>query len=67
MTKPKPHIIIEGNTPYCIGELQGKEVIYDFDKILAYLNIKGKLLFGDRFKLFDEDREILFCALTSGC
>lgn len=60
MTKPKPHIIIEGNTPYCIGDLQGKEVIYDFDKILAYLNVKGKLLFGDRFKIFDEDRDILF-------
>lgn len=60
MTNLKPHIIIEGNKQYCLGELKGNEIIYDFDMILAYLNAKGKLLFGEPFKIIEEDREIIF-------
>jgi energy-coupling factor transporter ATP-binding protein EcfA2 len=35
-------------------------VDYDFKKILVYLEAKGRLLFGRQFKIYDEDREILF-------
>ena len=28
--------------------------------MLIYLNAKGKLLFGKSFKIYDEDRDILF-------
>jgi len=55
-----PHIIIEGNVQYQLGELQGNQISYNFDKILIYLNAKGKLLFGNNFKTYKEDREILF-------
>lgn len=38
----------------------GDYIIYDFNKIITYLNVKGKLLFGGKFKIYPEDREILF-------
>lgn len=60
MSKAKPHIITEGKTKYCLGELKVNEIIYDFDMMLAYLNTKGKLLFGEKFKIIEEDREIIF-------
>jgi len=55
-----PHIIIEGGVHYSLGKLQGIQILYDFDKILIYLNFKGKLLFGKNFRIYSEDREILF-------
>lgn len=60
MNSHKPHIIIEGSVQYTLGTLQNNEILYDFDKILVYLNAKGKLLFGKKFRIFEEDREILF-------
>ncbi len=60
MSNPKPHIIIEGSMQYQLGELKGNQIIYDFDKMLIYLNAKGKLLFGSKFRIFEEDRDILF-------
>ena len=54
-----PSKITEGGMEYSLGHFDGKSVLYDFDKILIYLNAKGKLLFGDKFKIYDEDREIL--------
>jgi energy-coupling factor transporter ATP-binding protein EcfA2 len=55
-----PHIIIEGKKQYQLGELKVNEIIYDFDRMLSYLDAKGKLLFGDTFKIIEEDREIIF-------
>jgi energy-coupling factor transporter ATP-binding protein EcfA2 len=60
MKNQNPHIIIEGSLQYSLGELKGNQILYDFDKMLIYLNAKGKLLFGKKFKIFEEDREILF-------
>jgi len=60
MTNPNPHIIVEGSVEFVLGELKGDQILYDFEKIRIYLNAKGKLLFGENFKLWDEDREILF-------
>jgi len=60
MNPHKPHIIIEGSVQYKLGELKKNQMLYDFDKILIYLNAKGKLLFGKKFKIFEEDRDILF-------
>lgn len=56
----KPHIIIEGSLQYKLGELKNNQLLYDFDKMLIYLNAKGKLLFGKKFKIFEEDRDMLF-------
>jgi len=55
-----PHIITETNTQFHIGKKQGKYILYDFERILEYLNFKGKLLFGEKFEIYEEDREILF-------
>ncbi|MDX1829315.1 MAG: ATPase [Lutibacter sp.] len=60
MSQSKPHIIIEGSVQYTLGKLMDNHILYDFDKLLIYLNDKGKLLFGKKFKIFEEDREVLF-------
>ena len=54
-----PHIITEGNLTYRLGELSGNSILYDFDKMLIYLEAKGKLMFGERFRIYKEDRGIL--------
>lgn len=56
----EPHIKIEGNSKFTIGELIDNTVYYDFEKIKTYLNIKGNLLFGKGFKLYKEDEQLLF-------
>lgn len=60
MIKPKPHIISEGTMEYALGTIKGNQILYDFDKMLIYLEAKGKLLFGERFKIYKEDRDILY-------
>jgi len=55
----RPHIIVEGGMEYCLGQLDGKRIEYDFTKVLAYLNVKGKALFGENFMIREEDRDIL--------
>ena len=55
-----PHIITEGNVQYQLGELKGNQILYDFRKVLIYLNAKGKLLFGKQFKIRKEDKNILY-------
>ena len=54
-----PSKITEGVMEYSIGEFDGNSVLYDFDKILIYLNAKGKLLFGREFRIYDEDLVII--------
>lgn len=54
-----PSKIIEGGIEYSLGRFDGKSVQYDFPKILVYLNAKGKLLFGEKFKIYKKDKEIL--------
>jgi len=60
MSDSKPHIIIEGTMQYALGIMKGNEIIYDFDKMLTYLDAKGKLLFGEKFKIYKEDRDIIY-------
>jgi energy-coupling factor transporter ATP-binding protein EcfA2 len=60
MSNPKPHIIVEGVVQYSLGTMQGNQILYDFDKMLTYLDAKGKLLFGQKFKIYKEDRDILY-------
>jgi len=60
MISQLPHIIIEGSVQYQLGELMGNEISYDFQKILIYLDAKGKLLFGRNFKIYEEDEVVLY-------
>ena len=55
-----PSEIKEGAVVYSLGELHGNRVEYDFKKILVYLEAKGKLLFDKKFKIYEEDHEILY-------
>jgi DNA replication protein DnaC len=50
---------MEGGIEYSLGRFNGSEMFYDFDKILIYLDAKGKLLFGKHFRIYEEDHEIL--------
>ena len=54
-----PSKIIEDDVEYSLGDFDGTNVLYDFNKILMYLNAKGKLLFGVHFRIYDEDIEII--------
>ena len=54
-----PSKIMEGGIEYSLGRFNGSEMFYDFDKILIYLDAKGKLLFGKHFRIYEEDHEIL--------
>src|SRR5680860_1230895 len=55
-----PSKIIEGGVEYSLGKFDGQNVLYDFDRIMIYLNAKGKLLFGKHFRIYDEDRDMVF-------
>lgn len=54
-----PSKIKEGGVEYTIGKFDGKSIVYDFPKILIYLDAKGKLLFGKDFKIYDDDHNII--------
>jgi len=55
-----PSKINEGGKVYSLGELDGNRVDYDFTKILYYLNAKGKLLFGKKFHIWEENLDIVY-------
>lgn len=60
MNPQTPHIITEGSVQYQLGELKGNQILYDFEKMLIYLDAKGKLLFGKQFKIHKKDRSVLY-------
>ncbi len=60
MNNFQPHIITEGAVQYQLGELKGNTIHYNFQKILIYLEAKGKLLFGKNFIIHTEDKAILY-------
>jgi len=55
-----PHIIQESNLSYQLGSFKNNCIQYDFDKILVYLEAKGRMLFGQQFKIHSEDLEIIY-------
>lgn len=59
MNYKTPHIITEGGVQYQLGKLRNNCIEYDFDKMLVYMDAKGKLLFGKKFKIYKKDRKIL--------
>lgn len=54
-----PSKVQEGGVVYSLGSFDGKWVTYDFPKIVAFLNIKGKSMFGQKFKIYKKDYAIL--------
>jgi DNA replication protein DnaC len=60
MNTQPPHIIIEKGVEYHLGSLHNDTIQYDFQKILIYLDHKGKMVFGKTFKIYEEDEVTLF-------
>lgn len=54
-----PSKITEGGMEYSLGKYNGEEMIYDFKKMLIYLDVKGKSLFGQQFRIYPEDHGII--------
>ncbi|MDX1760730.1 MAG: ATPase [Christiangramia sp.] len=52
--------IREGGSVFCLASRKGKELLYDFTKILVYLDAKGKILFGKNFRIYEEDQSLLY-------
>ena len=59
-----PHILIEGGVEFHLGKKKGDTILYDFQKMIHYLNAKGKLLFGKHFKIHEEDHKIIYQLCT---
>ena len=53
-----PSSIYEGAKQFDLGKLDGKVIHYNFESILQYLQIKGKLMFGKNFKIYNEDHQV---------
>ncbi|MEZ4801716.1 MAG: ATPase [Gelidibacter sp.] len=60
MNNQHPHIIIEKGVEYHLGVLVENTIQYDFQKMLLYLDHKGKMLFGKNFRIYEEDEVILY-------
>lgn len=59
-----PAVIYEGSSQFVLGTCSGKTINYEFPKMLRYLEVKGKLLFGKNFRIYEDDHELLL-KLTS--
>lgn len=55
-----PGTLILGNAKFQVAELQDNLLHYDFKSALRFLDAKGKLLFGKQFKIFEEDKALLY-------
>jgi energy-coupling factor transporter ATP-binding protein EcfA2 len=55
-----PSKIVEAGVEYSLGRYDGKTVYYEFPKMMIYLEAKGRILFGERFRIFECDLELLF-------
>lgn len=55
-----PSKIVEGGVEHVLGTFDGTNVAYDFPKILQYLEVKGRKLFGKEFRIYEEDHGILY-------
>lgn len=54
-----PSKITEGSVVYSLGEFDGKKLEYNFAKVLIYLEAKGKLVFGNHFKIYEDDTLVI--------
>jgi DNA replication protein DnaC len=60
MKHQTPHLISEHGMQYQIGIVKSDHIHYNFNQILLYLEIKGKQLFGENFKIYEDDMQILY-------
>lgn len=55
-----PHILQEGGVEFILGKKKEDTILYDFPKMLHYLSAKGKILFGEKFKIYEVDHPIIY-------
>lgn len=55
-----PYKITEDGKEFILGEIKDNLIYYDLIKTMTYLDVKGKLLFGSHFKLYEEDFKIIY-------
>ena len=55
--------IAEQDQEYVLGEIKEDTIHYDFKQTLTYLDIKGKLIYGPNFKIYEEDIQIIYMLL----
>ena len=60
MITKKPHIVLVDGYEYELGKLKNNTIHYDFEKLVRFLDAKGKSEFGQNFKIFEEDFEIIY-------
>ncbi|WBL26715.1 ATPase [Zunongwangia sp. HGR-M22] len=54
-----PSNIVENGVTYSLGDFDGSTIHYDFYRILQYLEVKGKMLYGEDFKIYKKDRPLI--------
>lgn len=52
--------IIDHNTQYVLGKYHNNQITYDFNNTLEYLEAKGKERYGNHFKIYKEDHELIY-------
>jgi len=55
----QPHLITENGQTFELGVLKNNHITYDFDRIRAFLEFKGKNLFHKNFQLYRSDQVLL--------
>lgn len=55
-----PHIVFVDDLEFTLGTLKKNIIHYDFNKIIKFLHAKGKSDFGQHFKIYKQDLDILF-------
>ncbi len=64
MKKEEIYTIKDTGITYPLGIVKDKTIHYDFDKMRIFLESKGKSLYGQNFKLFHTDTEIIYKLCT---
>ncbi len=59
-----PGTLILGRTQFQVAELKNNFLHYDFKSALRFLDARGKLLFGKQFKIYEEDKALLYKLIT---
>ncbi|MHB1105177.1 MAG: P-loop NTPase family protein [Lutibacter sp.] len=52
--------ITDQGQQYVLGEIIKDFIHYDFEKTLTYLEAKGKLCYGQNFRILEEDKPIIY-------
>lgn len=60
MSTKTPHIALVEGYEYELGKIKENQIIYDFQKIITFLEAKGKATFGQHFKIYKTDLEIIY-------